>query len=394
MTDPIHESARGRTGVTPPAAGVPAGGTSAVGIESRSGGVGGFAAAPTGSVAPVPPQGFAGLLFKEATRGAGAKDRRDRAFVCDLRLDHVVQAIAGDREEHDLLTALLYQQVHDVGTLRYRHEIFGDLQDPGLLGGVKRFTERMRQVRAHLGQLTTMQSRYQQQGWFLDAAAIYCDAIRSLADGLAARTITSRGLLAFSDYLAGYAVSGEFTTLASETRQRKDELAQVTYLVRVRGLRVDVSRYDGEADYSAEVEQVSERFKQGAAKDYRIKYRLWPGMSHVGAQILDLVARLFSTEFGALDDYCRRHAGFLDAAIRQFEREVQFYLAYLDYIAPLRSAGLSFCFPELSTDSKEVFADQTFDLALASKLAADGTAAVTNDFSPQRPGAHLRRVRA
>ena len=219
---------------------------SAVGVESGSGRADGSAAARSESAAPVPPQGFAGLLFEEATQGAGVKDRRDRAFVCDLRLDQVVQAIAGDREERDLLDTLLYQQVHDVGTLRYRHEIFRDLQDPGLFEQAKRFTERMRHVRAHLAQLTTMQSQYQQEGWFLDAAAIYCDAIRSLADDLATRTITSRGLLAFSDYLAGDAASGQFTTLASETRQRKDDLAQVTYLVRVRGLRVEVSRYDGE----------------------------------------------------------------------------------------------------------------------------------------------------
>jgi len=385
VTDPIRKLARDRARVTPPPADVTAEDTGAGTVESRNGLPGSSAAAPPESAVPVPSRRFAGLLFEEATLHSSAKDRRDRDFASDLNLDQVVQAIAGDREEHDLLSTLFYQQVHDVGTLHYRHEIFRDLQDPGLFKQAKHFTERMRQVLAHFSQLSKMQSRYQQEGWFLDAAATYCEAVHSLANDLASRPITSRGLLAFSDYLADYVASGQFTALASETAQRKDDLAQVTYLVRIRGLRVDVSRYDGEADYSAEVERVFERFKQGAVKDYRIKYRLWPGMNHVGAQILDLVARLFSAEFLALDDYCSRHAGFLDATIRQFERELQFYLAYLDYIAPLRSAGLSFCFPELSTDSKEVFADQTFDLALASKLVTDGMATVTNDFSLSGP---------
>jgi len=148
---------------------------------------------------------------------------------------------------------------------------------------------------------------------------------------------------------------------------------------------VEVSRYDGEADYSAEIARTFERFQQGAVKDYRVKYRGWPGMNYVGAQILDLVARLFGDEFSALGDYCRRHAGFLDPTVRQFERELQFYLAYLDYIKPLRSAGLSFCFPELTADSKEIFARDTFDLALAAKLAASGTAVVTNEFHLNNP---------
>jgi DNA mismatch repair ATPase MutS len=103
-------------------------------------------------------------------------------------------------------------------------------------------------------------------------------------------------------------------------------------------------------------------------------------MSHVGAQIIDLVARLFDEEFSALGAYCRRYAAFLDPAVRQFERDLQFYLAYLDYIKPMRSAGLSFCLPQLTADSKEIFASDTFDLALAAKLVAMGTPVVSNDF--------------
>ncbi|MDQ2873645.1 MAG: DNA mismatch repair protein MutS [Actinomycetota bacterium] len=331
-----------------------------------------------------PPRRFSSLL-EETAGQAGGQDRRDCSFASDLNLDQIVGAITRDREEHGLLTALFYQQVRHAATLSYRHEVFRDLQDPGLFERATHFSERMRQARIQLDQLTKMACQYQQEGWFLDAAAIYCDAVRSLADDLASRQLTSRGLLAFRDYLAAYIASGPFTGLASDTRERKDDLAKITYLVRIKGGRVDVSRYDGEADYTDEVERTFDRFKQGAVKDYRIKYRAWPGMNHVGAQILDLVARLFSDEFSALDDYWRRHAGFLDATIRQFERELQFYLAYLDYIEPLRSAGLSFCFPELSEDSKEVSASQTFDLALASMLVADGRAVVSNDFRLSGP---------
>jgi DNA mismatch repair protein MutS len=123
-----------------------------------------------------------------------------------------------------------------------------------------------------------------------------------------------------------------------------------------------------------------ERFKQGAVKDYRIGYRTWPGMNHVAAQIVELVARLFPAEFTALDDYCRLHEAFLDEAIRRVDRELQFYLAYLDHIRPLRAAGLRFCYPEVSASSKEVRAADTFDLALASKLVSERKPVVTNDF--------------
>jgi len=126
--------------------------------------------------------------------------------------------------------------------------------------------------------------------------------------------------------------------------------------------------------------QTFERFKQGAVKDYRVPYRTWPGINHVTAQILDLVARLFPEEFAALDEYCQQHAGFLDEAIQRADQELQFYLAYVDHIRPLRAAGLRFCYPEVSADSKEILAADTFDLALAHKLVAERKPVVTNDF--------------
>jgi DNA mismatch repair ATPase MutS len=143
---------------------------------------------------------------------------------------------------------------------------------------------------------------------------------------------------------------------------------------------VDVSRYDGEPDYSTKVLQTFERFRQGAVADYRVTYRTWPGINHVTAQILELVARLFPGEFAALDEYCGRHASFFDDVIRRFEREVHFYLAYLDFIGTIRSAGLSFCHPEVVAGSKEVSGMATFDLALAAKLVSEGAEVVTNDF--------------
>jgi DNA mismatch repair ATPase MutS len=109
------------------------------------------------------------------------------------------------------------------------------------------------------------------------------------------------------------------------------------------------------------------------------------GMNHVGEHIAELVARLFSDEFARLEEFARRHAAFLDPKVRQFEQEVQFYLAYLDYLRPMRSAGLSFCLPEVTADSKEIFARDTFDIALAAKLAVTGGRVVTNEFELRDP---------
>jgi DNA mismatch repair ATPase MutS len=84
--------------------------------------------------------------------------------------------------------------------------------------------------------------------------------------------------------------------------------------------------------------------------------------------------------FEALDGYCARNVNYLDDTVATFDRDIQFYLAYLDYIAALKQAGLSFCYPHVSDKSKEVFDYDGFDIALAQKLLGQRSSVVCNDF--------------
>ncbi len=344
----------------------------------------GHAAGEPASASPAPRR-FISLLADGAPERADLYGREDRSFAADLNLDQFVGKIAGVQEEPAFIASLLYTQLDDVDTVHYRHEVFRDLEDLPLLGQMQEFAELMHQVRSHLAQVHKMQYQYQREGWFLDAASMYCKAVQSLVDALGNAPLGSRALCAFRAFLASYVVSAEFELLIADTRDRKDALAQIRYCTRIRGLRVDVSRYEDQADYSVEVLETFDRFKQGDAKDYRVKYRGWPGMNHVAAQILELVARLFPDEFQALDEYCRRHAEFFDEQIRRVERELSFYLGYLDYIRPLSAAGLSFCYPDVTAKSKAIFAVDTFDLALAKKLVSEGKPIVRNDFQLEGP---------
>ncbi len=337
--------------------------------------------------APRPQSRFPGLLSAERSEAvqAATDQNADRSWARDLNLDQIVAAVAGDREEHDLIATVLFSPLHDAGAVRYRQEVFRDLEDPGLAGAVRRFAGQLSEVQAHLRQLSEMRYRHQREGWLLDAAAIYCDAVPSLAGHLTSARLGSQALQAFREYLGSYLASDGFTALARDTHARQDALGKIRYCTRIRGDRVEVSRYTAEADYSAAVLDTFDRFKQGAAQDYLLEYRLQPGMNHVTAQIAELVARLFPAEFTALAEYCRQHAVFVDDGIQHAGAELRFYLAYLDYIAPVRAAGLSFCYPEVSASSQEVHATGTFDLALAHKLAAARKRVVTNDFALDGP---------
>jgi hypothetical protein len=53
--------------------------------------------------------------------------------ITDLLLDQVISAVAGGQEERELVARLVSLQVRDIDTLRYRHEVFRDLDDAVLV---------------------------------------------------------------------------------------------------------------------------------------------------------------------------------------------------------------------------------------------------------------------
>jgi DNA mismatch repair ATPase MutS len=197
--------------------------------------------------------------------------------------------------------------------------------------------------------------------------------------------LRSRGFLALREYLTTYIASGGFTALLADTQKLKAELDGITYRLHIEGPRIRASLYDSETDYSDDVAQTFEKFRQGAVDEYRFSVSSWEDMNHVEAAILDLVARLYPATFGSLDQYSERHREYLDDVIVRFDREVQFYIAYFEHIERFRPAGLGFCYPTVTDRSKAVRGRAVFDLALAALLVNEKTPVVTNDFYMRGP---------
>jgi DNA mismatch repair protein MutS len=326
---------------------------------------------------------FISVLFSQPVE-ASDRERPEPTFFADLNLDQVFTEVALGRGQYGL-TPFFRLPLHEPAAVEYRHAVLRDLEDEATSAAVVGFAQRMRGVRENLAQARKLRYRYQKESWFLDAARGYCEAVRALAAGLSEADLTSMGLTAFREYVCDYAGSTAFTGLAAAADEVAGALDGVRYCVNIRGNRVTVSRYEGEADFSADVVATFAKFARGAVRDYRGKFRNWPEMDHVEEWIADRAARLFPDVFAALDAFSGRHAGFLDDTVGAFDREVQFYLAYLDFIAPMKAAGLEFCYPRVSAEDKETVAEAAFDLALAAKLSPQLAAVVTNDFRLSGP---------
>lgn len=320
------------------------------------------------------------ILFARHEDQLSAQSAEAPAFFPDLNLDQIVGAVASPWTEYNL-EPFFHFSLNCVDTIRYRHEVFQDLENPETLEPVNSFARRMHDVRLHLALVKKLQDRFHRERWFVHAVEIYCDAVNQLATDLNAAPLKSCGLRRFRDYLTTYAASSYFTSLLGESQRLTADLSAINYCVLLQSGSFTVRNYDSEADYSAEIEQTFEKFKQGAVRDYKVDYRTAPqDLNQVEAKILEFVAQLNPEPFSRLLDFYARHAGFLDEAIAAFDREIHFYIACLKYLERFKHAGLRFCYPQLSPTSKEVFDYGGFDLALAQKLIDGNNQIVCNDF--------------
>jgi len=322
---------------------------------------------------------FYSILFDTPDERLLAERREVPGCFRDLNLDQIVRAVIAGREDYDLLP-VFHLPLPSVEAIRYRHEVFDDFEQADVFACVRSFCARMHGARAALIETLKLHYDLQKQRRDLDTIGEYCEAVNALMHALTLTHLRSRGLIRLREYLGEYTRSMAFGTLAAETERLQTDLSTITYAVHIEGKRIEVSRYGGEPDYAAEVLKTFAKFRQAAVEAPEFSFRSYVEMNHIEAAILERVARLFPEIFSRLAQYCDQHRDFLDPVITGFEREAQFYLAWLEYLRPLAKPGLRVCYPQVTDGAKSSRCLDSFDLALARALIETGAAVVVNDF--------------
>jgi DNA mismatch repair protein MutS len=322
---------------------------------------------------------FHSILFEDLESGRNVDSEEAPEFFKDLNLDQVVQAITEGWKDYNL-ARFFYVRLREVDAISYRQEVMRDFEDARLMEAVKSFSAQMRAMRERLKQAKDLYFKYAIERGFLGAVEIYGQAVEQFLRHLGELHLRSRGLQAFREYLTDYARCASFRNLVTETEKLRLDLSGITYCLLLKDDSITVRHYDEESDYSATVEEIFSKFRRETATDYQLKVPVRDGMNHIQAEILEGVALLYPDVFRALDEFSAAHADYLDETISRFDRDVQFYVAYLTYVDKFRPAGLTFCLPELSRTSKEIRDRDAFDIALAGKLIRENAAVVLNDF--------------
>ncbi len=340
--------------------------------------------APVGSDAYSFPM-FRSILFPPTLEQERAEPNEQPPCFVDLNLDQVVAAIVAKRDE-GILRPIFYSAYRNEEIIRYRQAVFADLERAEVFQAFPVFCETMRAVRANVAYADGISYKRHRHMVVLRAIHLYCEGVRSLLQSLEALALHSAGLNDLRRYLSGYARSEPFSQLTTQARRLRDVMVKLSYGTLFRGDKVIVRKYASEPDYTVTVLERFSRFRETDIEPSSLQQAKDDfSLNHIEEGILEFVGRLFWKEFRDLESYVAKHSKFIDDVVAKLDREIGFFIAYLDFIEPIKQRGLPFCYPEVSSRNKDIEVSGSFDLALAAKLVRGNDQVVCNDFFLRDP---------
>jgi len=144
---------------------------------------------------------FLSILFDRT--GVQKETAEQPEYFIDLNLDQIIEAITAHKEEYNL-KPFFYTPLRDVRIIRYRQAVMQDLEDEKLMEHINAFARKMVSARRYLALVEKLDFKYHKKGWFLEAALVYCEAVRDLERDLDQVELKSRGFSAFHEYVTNY----------------------------------------------------------------------------------------------------------------------------------------------------------------------------------------------
>lgn len=342
---------------------------------------------------------FYSILFPTQEQHKRPRRQNEPPYFKDLNLDQVFDPILteekgfGLKEKRDFgLESIFYTPLDDPDVIAYRQDVMRELENDGPRGLIAGFADTINgignvtgTIRDALMSTEKWQDNYLTRGQLLDCAEKYCRATVMFSRSLSAAVLSSAGLRGFSEYLAAYVQSDGFQAMNERAKGLREKFSTVQFCMLVKGGTIRVRPFEEQPDIAKDILATFAKFGKDDGGDYSIHVQQPPQDIRMEATILNMVAGFNKDIFGDLDSFCAKYFNFEDETLLRFTREVQFYLLWLEFIAPMRRNGLSFCYPKLCRTPDDLYCRGGFDLSLAYSIGAQRHTIVPNDFELRAP---------
>jgi DNA mismatch repair ATPase MutS len=329
---------------------------------------------------------FYSILFPEGKQWNRHKLVKQPDCFKDTGLDKLSGLFESSAKE---LLDVFFTPLSDIRIIKYRQHILQDLSNERIRSSCTAFSDsinatalRMAAIRKSLVLSGKKNVCYVAEGTMLECAEEYCRAITMFSAESTSMQFKSAGLRDFSAYLKQYCNSQTFTNLYERVKRLRDGFNSIRYCMLINNGTIKIRTYEGQKDFTQQVLTLFERFRQGEVNDYRRKTEEEPYAGHVEEAVLHLLSGMYKRIFNDLNDFCTAYSDFEDSTLLRFADEIRFYLFWINLTAPLKAAGLQFCYPVIAENPAHLYARDCFDITLA--LKKNGSV-VTNDFTLDDP---------
>jgi hypothetical protein len=267
----------------------------------------------------------------------------------------------------------------DTRSVRYRQDIFRDLEKSMLYDVVSAFRTGMGEALRLLGHAGETDYPAQSSRYVLDAADAYIGAVDGFAKSLEDCVAASEGLKALGHRLLKITQSREYVQLRADTAHAMELMDGVHYQLSIISGCIEV-RFPGEATDYAQSLRAALSAEDGQDKEAAEAIAAFrgTGMCLLEKRLMAVIRQRYPEPFETCERFAARHPDPIDPGLKRFAEEVSFYIRYIDLMTSLEAKGFRFAYPFV-VESEGLSLTGVYDLALAVR-SNDASKVVPNDL--------------
>ncbi len=291
-------------------------------------------------------------------------------FFLDLNIDQIFKMIQDQAPGYDI-SQLYYRFPESKEEEIYRREIYRDIKKPEVFDCLDAFGQRMRRMAKALANRPQVESSLQKSAWHASAAYEYCKAVEDLRRGLAGLDLQSRGLKLLRDYLNQYIKQPDYGKLKDEAFHLQSEIEKFHLIIQIENNKVTVTQGTLPGEY--------DRFLGSEEMAHPSPFASTLKMSPLEETVFSAFRKKYPKVLDEIEKFIKNYPDFGEARIFRLEKELQYYLAFYRFRNRMEDWGILLTEPE-TDESREMEAEDLYDLALACANFTQNKPVVPNDF--------------
>lgn len=295
-------------------------------------------------------------------------------YFYDLNLDQIVQDIMDKQKLYDLRK--FYYAKPDPRDIPYRIEVMKDIDNDRVFSALSDFSIGMRKAKDYLANITESSHVLQRQTWKLNSASQYITAVLGMREVLVKEELKSTGMVMLRNWLEAYLKGTDFITFQDAVEHVTKRFKEMNYNIQIKRDRIIIKQGIAEEDYCKNLLGTFGRSLQ--PEQYYMGNPFGTNtLSELEERIIEVLSKTYADTFQELELFNNKYQDFISNELKEFEKEVQFYLAFRQYRDEMLEMNFHFCYPKVGELNFRII--DGYDLALARKNAARKKEVVFND---------------